>query len=151
MESRLLATINEEMMLMMARQLEYAPAADDLPAVAKVMYHDLVRLGLKNEDSDRVRKAFQGIALNLGRWPTAFMVKENLPKSTVDRKALPNASLPKTVQENLERMGMAQLPGESHKDYAIRCAQYMSDNYDLGNLPDRLRKRIEKKAAGGRR
>lgn len=65
---------------MLARQLDYSPAAEELPKVIEVMYGDLTRAGVKDEDWQRVEESFNRIANANMRWPTSVMVKENMPK-----------------------------------------------------------------------
>lgn len=65
---------------MLARQLDYSPAADELPLVIEVMYEDLVRAGFGDQDAERIVVAFDRIAITGIKWPTAFAVKEAAPK-----------------------------------------------------------------------
>lgn len=64
---------------MLVRGVDYAPAAEDLPAVTRQMIADVQQLGLTDADSPRVVAAFTTIALHIGKWPTAYMIRENLP------------------------------------------------------------------------
>ena len=48
--------------------------------MVEVMYGDLCRAGVKDEDWPRVEESFNRIAVSGLRWPTSLMVKENMPK-----------------------------------------------------------------------
>lgn len=65
---------------MLARQLDYSPAAEELPKVVEVMHGDLLKAGITDADSPRVEEAFNRIAVSGIRWPTSIMVKEAMPK-----------------------------------------------------------------------
>lgn len=46
----------------------------------QVMHDDLKRLGLTDGDSGRVQGAFNIVCTEIGKWPTSYMIKENLPR-----------------------------------------------------------------------
>ena len=79
-------TIRNELARMLARQLDYAPAADELPFTIQVMADDLARMGLTDDDVERVQAAFQILGPQTQRWPTTRMVTECLPRKSVPRQ-----------------------------------------------------------------
>lgn len=72
--------IMQEMIKMLARQLDCSPAADELPFSAQVMTDDFIRIGLTDSDAERVSEAFQRLGPRVQRWPTSRMVIEALPE-----------------------------------------------------------------------
>jgi hypothetical protein len=102
---KLQTTIQRELSRMLVRGIPYSPAAEDLPAVTRMMMDDLMRLGLTDADCGRVEKAFQFLALHSDRWPTAYMVRANLPKQNDHfYQALPAPRDPVKARQHIESM-----------------------------------------------
>lgn len=81
--------VRQKLMEMFARRLEYAPRnAEEVYACANVMVQDLMRLGLKDEDAERVGRTFDYLGPRIQKWPTTFMLKENMAKAS-GNKLLP--------------------------------------------------------------
>ena len=123
-----------ELTKMLARQLDYSPAAEDLPLIIQVMVEDLRRVGLSDYDAERVQAAFGAIATNVGRWPTMYMVREHLPGRQHTHKELP-APAPRGITEHLKELGLDQKPGESIAEQAARCRQWLLENMSSGANP----------------
>jgi hypothetical protein len=64
---------------MLARQLDYAPSADELQFTCRVMVDDLHRHGFTDADGERILAAFIALGPMLNRWPTARMVIDAVP------------------------------------------------------------------------
>src|SRR3972149_1564669 len=118
--------VGQELYRMLARQLDYAPTADELPFTAQVMTEDLVHRGLRDKDCDRVREAFHRLGPALQRWPTARMVLEAMPSSEPPYRALPHpapnmeqvaAGIAGMRRAKKERLRSVFLPGEAYNDY----------------------------------
>lgn len=118
---------------MLARQLDYSPKAEELPLVVEVMVRDLQALNLTDDDSDRVAAAFQAIALNSHRWPTVYMIRENLPPREANR-SLEASPLDRVKLEYLKKIGMDRQPGESMPEYATRCCRFMREQIRRGEI-----------------
>ena len=116
-----------ELTKMLARQLDYSPAAEDLPLIIQVMVEDLRRVGLTDNDAERVQAAFGAIATNVGRWPTMYMVREHLPARQHSTPLLP-APAPRGIMEHLKKLGLDQKDGESIAEQAARCRQWLLEN-----------------------
>ena len=116
-----------ELTKMLARQLDYSPAAEDLPYNIQVMVEDLRRVGLTDNDAERVQAAFGAIATNVGRWPTMYMVREHLPGRQPAHKELP-APAPRGIMEHLKELGLDQKDGESIAEQAARCRKWLLEN-----------------------
>lgn len=105
---KLAAVVQKELSKMLVRGVDYSPAAEDLPSVTRVMIDDLIRLGLTDQDASRVEQAFSTVALHIGRWPTAFMIRENLPKRSDQnfrRLESPGTPVsPEVAKQNIERI-----------------------------------------------
>jgi hypothetical protein len=136
--------VEQELYRMLARQLDYAPTADELPFTAKVMTDDLVYRGLRDQDCDRVREAFQKLGPALQRWPTARMVIEAMPPEQPDR-ALPRpdpnmekvaAGIAGMRRAKKERLRSVFLPGESYNDYktALDTSHKSKEEFDAERL-----------------
>lgn len=130
---------------MLARQLDYAPNADELPFTAQVMTEDLAHRGLRDADVARVREAFNALGPALQRWPTARMVIEALPSAEPPHKALsrpaPNmekvaAGIAGMRQTPRRRFRSVFLPGESFGDYlsALDASKLSKEQFDAERL-----------------
>lgn len=130
---------------MLARQLDYAPTADELPFTAQVMTEDLVYRGLRDKDCDRVREAFQKLGPALQRWPTARMVLEVMPSAEPPYRALPHpapnmervaAGIAGMRRAKKERLRSVFLPGESYNDYktALDTIHKSKEEFDAERL-----------------
>lgn len=138
--------VTQEMIRMLARQLDYAPAADELPFTAQVMVDDLHRVGLSDVDTDRVIAAFRHLGPRTQRWPTARMVLECLPsKPTPKQLSAPKAN-PQFVSAQLEKIGtngqvMRSVfrPGESYGDYlaALNTSGLSQSTFEAQRLAGR--------------
>jgi len=114
---------------MLARQLDYAPTADELPFTVQVMTEDLLQHGLRDADGARVQEAFRKLGPTIQRWPTARAVIEALPVRQQPRQALPKPSSPDKAHAALGRIKLefhgrrsVFLPGESYADYLAAAA-----------------------------
>ena len=88
---------------MLARQLDYSPAAEELPLVIEVMHQDLVRAGFGDSDSERIAIAFDRLALTVSKWPTTVAVREAVPRRAETAfKRLPYKRTPEGKQKGLE-------------------------------------------------
>lgn len=130
---------------MLARQLDYAPNADELPFTVQVMTEDLARRGLSDADANRVREAFASLGPALQRWPTARMVIEALPSAEPPHKALPwpapsmekvAAGIAGMRQAAKRRFRSVFLPGESYDDYlsALNASKLSKEQFDAKRL-----------------
>ena len=121
---------------MLARQLDYAPTADELPFTVQVMTDDLVNHGLRDIDAPRVREAFARLGPALQKWPTTRTVIEALPpperKEPVHR---PMLSAPLTNVDVFTEEYLRVHPGASKRD---ACMNYLMQKNQLKNLPKSL-------------
>ena len=117
----LIETIRNELARMLARQLDYAPAADELPFSIQVMSDDLTRRGLADDDAGRVQAAFEVLGPQIQRWPTARMVLECLPA-----KATP-VMLPAPKPD--QKFVSAQL-NTTKKNHALRSVLRPGESYN---------------------
>ena len=121
---------------MLARQLDYAPTADELPFTVQVMTDDLVNHGLRDVDAPRVHQAFARLGPALQKWPTTRMVIEALPpperKEPVHR---PMLSAPLTSVDVFTEEYLRLHPGASKRD---ACMNYLMQKNQLKNLPKSL-------------
>ena len=139
-------TVSQQLFKMLARNLDYAPSAADLPAVIQVMIEDLRRRGLSDADADRIREAFATLGPHLQKWPTSRMVIESMPGSRVGRSTrllVPPTPLDKYCDEY-----MRSHPGSTKKD---ACLEYLRQKQLLKNLPESVQieddeARIEREA-----
>lgn len=79
-QPRLRQTLHLSLGRMLARCLDRAPAADDLPRVVDVYHDDLVDHGLRDEDAHRVAAALAKAGRMAERWPRPREVILNLPR-----------------------------------------------------------------------
>lgn len=137
--------VQQELIRMLARQLDYAPTADELPFTAQVMTEDLAHRGLRDADCDRVREAFAKLGPTLQRWPTARMVIEALPSKEQPYRALPRpapdmekvaAGIAGMRRAGKQRYRTVFLPGESFNDYkaALDASKLSKEAFDTERL-----------------
>lgn len=72
-------TVAKGLVVMLARNMEYAPAADEIPIVAKILTQDLVNMGYADCDSDRIGHALNLAGRNFDKWPSTFQIKSSIP------------------------------------------------------------------------
>jgi len=77
--SKLYQMLAQEMTKMLARNLRYAPAADELPIVVSVMEEDLRALGYKDDDIERILYAINQVGRAIDDWPTVNTIRKNIP------------------------------------------------------------------------
>ena len=77
--SKLYQMLAQEMTKMLARNLRYAPAADELPIVVSVMEEDLRALGYKDDDIERIVYAINQVGRAIDDWPTVNTIRKNIP------------------------------------------------------------------------
>jgi len=65
-------------MVMLTRQLDNAPAADDLPQCTKSMAMDLIAEGIRSNRCDDLADALNTLGRTQSRWPTVAQVIELL-------------------------------------------------------------------------
>lgn len=78
------SAINGGLMRMVARQLDYTPAADDMGAICKVYISDLKNYGLSDDDAPRILQALEYLACRTNRFPTPKMIVDALPSKRMD-------------------------------------------------------------------
>lgn len=116
-------TVRIELTRMLARQLEYAPGADELPFTIQVMTDDLNHRGLMDGDSDRVAEAFRALGPQTQRWPTSRMVIECLPARREIKQLPAPRTKPEVAAAEIGKIEPHKItrsvfrPGESFKDY----------------------------------
>ena len=76
--SKLYKVLAQEMTKMLARNLRYAPAADELPIVVSVMEEDLLALGYKDDDIERIVYAINQVGRATDDWPTVNTIRKNI-------------------------------------------------------------------------
>ena len=76
--SKLYQMLAQEMTKMLARNLRYAPAADELPIVVSVMEEDLRALGYKDDDIERIVYAINPVGRATDDWPTVNTIRKNI-------------------------------------------------------------------------
>lgn len=137
--------VEQELYRMLARQLDYAPSADELPFTAQVMTDDLAHRGLRDSDCDRVREAFAKLGPTLQRWPTTRAVIESLPSASPPYRALPRpapdmekiaAGIGNLRQATKGKFRSVFLPGESYNDYqhALNESKKSKEDFDTDRL-----------------
>ncbi len=101
----LLQVLEQKIMEMFARRLDYAPKThEEALASIAVMERDLRAVGLSDADSARVAAAFDYLGPRIQKWPTTFMIRENLPKRDHFKKLPePNVS-PEQAARNIEKI-----------------------------------------------
>jgi len=87
--------IEQNLFKCVARRLDRAPHAEDMPFTIVVMEEDLRAHGVSDNDAARVDAAFRKIGPTLQRWPTAPMVIVAMPK----RESLVRLERKKTPEE----------------------------------------------------
>ena len=133
-EPTLTDTVQQQLFKMVARNLDFSPTPEDLPAVIQVMVEDLERRGLTDADAYRVERAFSILGPHLQKWPTSRMVIEALPPPP-PRKSAPMLAAPTSmdayVDDYLSKNHMA-----TKRD---ACMAFLKDKQMLKRLPDSLR------------
>ena len=100
---KIVEIVTQELVKMMARQLDSAPSAAELPFTIQVMTEDLQRQGLRDEDCDRIAESFKTLGPVLNRWPTANHVIAVIPKR--EQKKLPSTPIDWDKQSaNMQRI-----------------------------------------------
>jgi hypothetical protein len=122
------------MFKMLARNLDYAPSAADLPAAIQVMTEDLLRRGLTDADAYRVVEAFSKLGPHLQKWPTSRTVIEALPHAQPARTA--RMLIAPTPMDDYVDKYIASHPLSSKKD---ACLAFLREKQLLKNLPETLR------------
>lgn len=103
MNEKLNEVIAQEMTKMAARRVDYAPTDQkDIAIAIRIMQSDLAKLNLKDSDCDRVRATFDTIALQIGKWPTAYMVRDNLIKRHPRRMLANEPGSPQVASKFME-------------------------------------------------
>ena len=113
---------------MMARQLDHAPSAEELPFTIQVMTEDLSGKGLNDGDCDRVREAFRILGPSLDRWPTSRLVIESLPARKSSQRWL-KPPAPNQTSEVIRReiFRMRNLTARDAGRSAMRAAESFGD------------------------
>lgn len=131
------------MLGMLARQLPNSPKAEELPATVAMMVKDLNALGLHDFDSDRVSAAMTLVAIEIGKWPTSHMIKNNLPPRTrYHQKALENHYVPPEIRKDIEKRGLSKRENETPGEHVRRCLDVMKKS---GNAGKKISEHLEKK------
>ena len=79
-KTKLYQMAGKELTRMLARNLDYAPSADELPIVAEVLADDLFAWGFTDDDTDRIAHAINMAGRQSSRFPTCHNIKECIPK-----------------------------------------------------------------------
>ena len=108
--SKLYQMLAQEMTKMLARNLRYAPAADELPIVVSVMEEDLRALGYKDDDIERIVYAINQVGRATDDWPTVNTIKKNiLTRDQFDFRTKPYKSLEQKPPTDKERARLAKV------------------------------------------
>lgn len=139
-------TIDSEVLKMLARRVDYAPAnAKDAAASARMLYADLELIGLTDADCQRVTEAMNSIALNIGKWPTAYMVRDHLPlKPSLAPPPKPRPPMPGIVSHRRRELGLDRKPNESVTEHAVRCRQWLRERKI--KLLDKIQEQVDREA-----
>lgn len=127
-------TVFRELYTMLSRNLDFAPAADELTYTAEVMAKDLQNIGITDTPIDlhRLRVAFNEYGKLATRWPTTSHIKSWLQPRENYIKALPPSEeeerkqrersikardlawnkLPISMQKEIEKARRARLAAE---------------------------------------
>ncbi len=143
---------------MLARNLEFSPAADELPMVAQVLVEDLQAWNYSDADCDRVSDGINTAGRSTRRWPTNHDIRAAIKKRSEwepEQRALPS-----TKKEKVARMRVAEhhlnnirkilnKKNQSDRDqikkkekFNERHAKYMSSH--LGTMADDLEIKMRK-------
>jgi len=100
-DRRLFDLVFAELHIMLARSLDYAPAADELTYVAETMAKDLQSDGIASDQIDlqRLQVAFTRHGKTQTRWPTAYHIKSALP----NRQQFLSVALPPSDEEKAKQ------------------------------------------------
>lgn len=111
--SVLLETVENEIVRMIARNLEGSPAASESAEVAGVYCDDFENRGLTDDDAERVKAAFDALGPQVTRFPPPAQVLQCLPAKTPP-KMIEQKSNPEVARRNIaamrEAMRKAGLP-----------------------------------------
>ena len=139
--SALAICIEQQMFKMLARNLDYAPSAADLPAAIQVMTEDLMRRGLTDADAPRVVEAFSNLGPHLQKWPTSRMVIDALPaKQRQNPKLLASPTPLDSYCDEYARLH----PGATKKE---ACLAFLKEKQLLKHLPAALADKTEDEEA----
>ena len=81
-DNKLYQALAQEMTKMLARNLRYAPAADELPIVVSVLTEDFMALGYRDEDIPRIVYAINQVGRAIDDWPTVNTIRKNIPQQS---------------------------------------------------------------------
>ena len=119
--SKLYKVLAQEMTKMLARNLRYAPAADELPIVVSVMEEDLRALGYKDDDIERIVYAINQVGRATDDWPTVNTIKKNiLTREQFDFRTKPYKSLEQKPPTDKERARLAKVIADIKEDIKKR-------------------------------
>ena len=119
--SKLYKVLAQEMTKMLARNLRYAPAADELPIVVSVMEEDLRALGYKDDDIERIVYAINQVGRATDDWPTVNTIKKNiLTRDQFDFRTKPYKSLEQKPPTDKERAILAKVIADIKEDIKKR-------------------------------
>ena len=119
--SKLYQMLAQEMTKMLARNLRYAPAADELPIVVSVMEEDLRALGYKDDDIERIVYAINQVGRATDDWPTVNTIKKNiLTRDQFDFRTKPYKSLEQKPPTDKERARLAKVIADIKEDIKKR-------------------------------
>ncbi len=119
--SKLYKVLAQEMTKMLARNLRYAPAADELPIVVSVMEEDLRALGYKDDDIERIVYAINQVGRATDDWPTVNTIKKNiLTRDQFDFRTKPYKSLEQKPPTDKERARLAKVIADIKEDIKKR-------------------------------
>ena len=116
-DSKLYQALAQEMTKMLARNLRYAPAADELPIVVSVMTDDLMALGYKDDDIPRIVYAINQVGRAIDDWPTVNTIRKNIPlQSEFLFRTQPYKSLEQKPPTKEEKARVAKIIADMRKD-----------------------------------
>ena len=119
--SKLYKVLAQEMTKLLARNLRYAPAADELPIVVSVMEEDLRALGYKDDDIERIVYAINQVGRATDDWPTVNTIKKNiLTRDQFDFRTKPYKSLEQKPPTDKERARLAKVIADIKEDIKKR-------------------------------
>lgn len=75
----LFQSVSEGLYIMLARNMDFSPAAEDLPFTIQVIYQDLCDHGFGDDDCSRIEHALNMIGRTCQRWPTTKTIIDSVP------------------------------------------------------------------------
>ena len=101
--------IHQAFVVMLARNLESSPAAEDLAQIAEVLEHDLVRAGLGHMPDEAIVRALNNIGLEVVRWPCTAQIISKVRTTHVEWKQADNVACfptasPDDARKNIQRI-----------------------------------------------